>query len=220
MTTSPIFRTGPTLELKLAPLDAERGLIEGYGSIFGGEPDLHGDIIMPGAYTKSLRERMPAMLWMHDSTRPIGRWTEAVEDQRGLRLTGFLNLETQAGREAHAHVKAGDVTGLSIGYEVPPGGASLDVKSGVRSLAEIDLHEVSPVAIPAHGRARITGVKSIASQRELQTLLHETGLPRAAAAKIAAAGWPALNGDEDHPDLNSLGARIKAATAEIRSMKG
>ncbi len=220
MTTphNPFF--GPALAIKLAPQDAERGLIEGYGATFDIEPDRQGDIIRPGAFRKSLLRELPAMVWAHDLSRPVGRWLEASEDGKGLRLRGQLNLQTDAGRDAHAHVLAGDVTGLSIGYEVPKGGAALDQRSGARILSEINLYEVSPVSVPAMHGARITGVKSIGSQRELDALLRETGLPRAAAAKIAAAGWPALNSDQDQQIPTDLGARIKAATADIRSMKG
>ena len=219
-TETPYLRTGPSLAIKLASDLADRGIIEGYGSTFDGEPDSHGDVIAPGAFARSLRERTPVMLWSHNLHRPIGKWTEAKEDSRGLFLRGVLNLETSDGREMHAHVKAGDVTGLSIGFGTPTGGAQLDQRSGIRRLTNLDLFEVSPVTIPSNQNARITAVKNIGSQRELQSLLHENGLPRAAAAKIAAAGWPALNGEEDHPDFNELVGRIKAATAEIQHMKG
>lgn len=219
-TDNPLFRTGPALQIKLAPQDVERGVIEGYGATFDETPDRHGDVIRPGAFAKSLARDLPAMVWSHDLSRPIGRWTDAFEDAKGLRLRGQLNLNTEAGKQAHQHVVAGDVTGLSIGYMVAEGGAQLDRKTGIRILSALDLYEVSPVAVPAMPGARITSAKSLQSQRELQALLHESGLSRAAAAKIAAAGWPALTGDEDQPDLNSLGARIKAATAEIRGLKG
>lgn len=219
-----IIRTAPPLAIKLDGATAETGEIVGYASLFGGDPDSYGDIIAPGAFSKSLADKKvrgetPAMLWAHDQSAPIGRWTTFGEDSRGLFVRGVLNLQTERGRQAHAHVKAGDVNGLSIGYRTPPGSVQFH-NNGTQTLNEIDLFEVSVVAIPAKREARITGVKSIGSQRELQTLLHDTGLSRAAAAKIAAAGWPALNGDEDHPNLTALEARIKAATAEIRSMKG
>ena len=219
--TNPNLRTGPALEIKLAPQDAERGLIEGYGATFDGDPDRQGDIIRPGAFAKSLARELPAMVWAHDLARPVGRWLYAVEDGKGLRLRGQLNLKTEAGRQAHEHVVAGDVRGLSIGYIIPAGGADIDRKTGNRILSVIDLFEVSPVSVPAMPGARITSAKSFQSQRELQSALHETGLSRTAAAKIAAVGWPVLNRDQDQPDLNRLEARIKAATAAlIRSTKG
>lgn len=220
--TNPIFRTGPALEIKLAPDAAERGFIGGYGSTFDGDPDMHGDVVAPGAFTKALAQRSPAMLWAHDLSRPIGRWIEAAEDSRGLRLKGQLNLDTALGQEAHSHVRAGDVTGLSIGFRTPPGGAQIDTKTGIRRLIEVDLFEVSPVAVPSNHGARITDVKSIGSERELKALLHSTGLSRAASAKIAAAGWPVLNSDDpqDDIDIKPLAARILSATAELRTMKG
>jgi HK97 family phage prohead protease len=217
-TLSPIIRTGPALAIKLAPQDAERGLIEGYGATFENTPDLHGDIIRKGAFSRSLAARLPAMVWGHDLGRPIGRWTEATEDAKGLRLSGKLNLDTEAGREAHAHVLAGDVTGLSIGYVVPAGGAALDRKTGVRILSAVDLYEVSPVSVPAMPNARITSAKSLSSPRELERILSESGLSRGAAAKIAAAGWQALKGDEDQPDLSNLLAEVKASASTIRGL--
>lgn len=220
LTTFSDIRTGPALAIKIAPTDAGRGVIEGYGATFEAGPDLQGDIVLPGAFAKSLSRSLPAMVWAHDLSRPVGRWIEAREDAKGLWLKGVLNLETSAGREAHSHVIAGDVTGLSIGYAVPPGGSRPGQKSGERLLSLIDLYEVSPVAVPAMPNARITHAKSLGSQRDLQNLLHESGLARGAAAKIAAAGWQALMGDEDQPIPSDLGARIKAATTEIRSMKG
>ena len=208
------------MAIKIAPADAQRGLIEGYGATFEEFPDLGGDIVLPGAFSKSLQRTLPAMVWSHDLSRPVGRWTEAKEDARGLYLKGRLNLDTEAGREAHAHVIAGDVTGLSIGYAVPSGGAAMGRKSGERILSQLDLYEVSPVAVPMMPNARIVSAKSLGSPSELRDLLHKSGLSRGAAAKIAAAGWQALQGDEDQRIPTDLGARIKAATAEIRSLKG
>lgn len=220
--TTPIIRAAPPLAVKLADASATTGEISGYASLFGGEPDSYGDIIAPGAYTKSIAElrqrgEAPLMLWAHDRASPIGRWIEIVEDAKGLRVRGQLNLETTRGRDAHAHIKAGDVSGLSIGYSVPDGGVVYNA-DGTQTLKIIDLKEISVVAIPAARTARITGVKSVGSQRELQGLLHDIGLSRAAAAKVAAAGWPALNSDTSQPDLSQLLAEVKASADTIRKI--
>lgn len=219
-----IIRTAPPLEIKLAGVQTDAGEISGYASVFGGEPDSYGDIIAPGAFAASLadlkrRGETPVMLWAHDMSTPIGRWTELEEDDRGLRVRGHLNLESARGRDAHAHLRAGDVSGLSIGYRLAKG-AIEHHGDGTQTLRAIDLREVSVVAIPASRAARITQVKTLGSPRELEALLHDGGLSRGAASKIAAAGWQALKGDQDQPDLSHLEARIKAATAEIRSTKG
>lgn len=220
---NPIIRAAPPLLVKLASASAATGEITGYASLFGGEPDSYGDIIAPGAYSASLAEmhrrgEAPLMLWSHDRAAPIGRWLEVVEDSKGLRVRGQLNLDTTRGKDAHAHIKAGDVSGLSIGYSIPSGGVVFN-SDGTQTLTAIDLKEISVVAIPASRPARITGVKSIESQRHLQGLLHDLGLPRAAASKIAAAGWPALTGDDqDQPQLSQLLAEVKASATSIKGL--
>lgn len=205
------FLTGPPVELKLLDAAADGGEIEGYGAIFGAA-DFGRDTIKAGAFAHTLAEHQasgtaPAMLWAHRQAEPIGRWTAMGEDPRGLRVRGLLNRDTEAGSKAYSHIRAGDVTGLSIGFGVAPGGAK-SVGSG-RALTQLDLHEVSAVSTPMHPGARITGVKSLASRAELEDLLRENGLARGAAKKIAAAGWHALSGEPD--PLPDDGRRVAAA---------
>src|SRR4051812_47016041 len=80
------------------------GEFTGYASIFN-NTDLGRDIIVPGAFTKSLSQRPAAkvkMLLQHDPSEPIGIWLDLTEDQKGLRAKGKLILETTKGRETHA----------------------------------------------------------------------------------------------------------------------
>jgi phage head maturation protease len=109
-----VLRASAPLQVKFAGSHLAEGEIEGYASTFGGEPDSYGDIIAPGAFTASLIAHkaagtVPVMLWSHDVKAPIGRWVELRQDDRGLYVKGQLNLETDRGRDAHAHLKAGDV---------------------------------------------------------------------------------------------------------------
>jgi hypothetical protein len=67
--------------------------------------------------------------------------------------------DTQA-QVAHAHLKAGSIKGLSIGFDVPDGKASYD-SNGVRTLSEIRLWEVSVVTFPMNQSAIVTSVKSL-----------------------------------------------------------
>ena len=160
------------LEIK-ATTDA--GVIEGYGSTFGGEPDSVGDIIMPGAYKESLAEHSrrgttPKMFWQHDPHRPIGKWLDAKEDDHGLLMRGRLNMNVQQGREAYELLKAGDIDGLSIGYRTVT--AEKDAK-GQRLLREVELWEVSLVTFPMLPEARVSAkgdLPEAAALRELAAL--------------------------------------------------
>lgn len=150
------------LEVKLALGDEAPGTLEGYGSVFS-LMDRGGDMVMPGAFKKSLREwkklkQLPQMLWSHDMSMPIGLWTSMEEDDRGLKLKGELILDVPQAMTAHALLKRQAVRGLSIGYRTRD--YEIDRVTGVRKLKEIELFEVSLVAIPMLPEAQVTGVKT------------------------------------------------------------
>ena len=161
---------------------ADDGTIEGYGSVFGVK-DSYGDVIAPGAFANSLAEHqkagsMPALLWQHDPTEPIGVWTSMTEDGSGLRVRGQLAMDTRRGREAHALCKMGAINGLSIGFVSKDW--AYDQATDVRTLAGIDLWEVSLVTFPANQAARVTGVKAarepITTIRQAEVALRDAGL--------------------------------------------
>lgn len=213
------LRLSPAIFLKSAQADSA-GRFSGYASTFGGQPDSYGDIIAAGAFAKSLtrhqaQDTMPALLWAHDGRTPIGKWVSMREDAHGLKVEGKLTLEVEKAREAHALMKDGAL-GLSIGFRVPAGGASFG-KSGDRVLTEVDLAEVSVVALPANTNARITGVKSI---RDFESVLRdELGFSAREARRLASGGWRAL----EERDSLQFGAEdllraIAAKTNELDSL--
>lgn len=224
---SAYLRMAQPHEIKLAGADVEKGIISGYGSTFGGDPDSYGDVIAKGAFAASIAQHKadgtaPLMLWAHRPSEPIGRWLEFGEDDRGLFMRGQLNLDTARGRDAHAHIKAGDVNGLSIGFRVLPEGAKPG-PNGTTILTNLELLETSVVAFPANRRARVTGVKSFGSRAELEAIIREAGVPSRAVKKLMSGGWPALSGDdEDQPDpaMHALIARLDAATRELKDLRG
>lgn len=151
--------TGSCLELDIKGI-SEDGTFTGYASRFGVK-DLGGDIVQPGAFTKSLKSKPAArvkMLRGHDASEPIGVWTSLVEDSRGLKATGQLILSTVKGRETWELLKAGALDGLSIGYRTKR--ESFDRKTGARNLNELELHEISVVTFPMNPSATISRVKS------------------------------------------------------------
>ncbi|WPZ13627.1 HK97 family phage prohead protease [Nitratireductor rhodophyticola] len=159
-----------TIDRKAAPVEldvkevSDDGSFSGYASVFGVK-DSYAEIVMPGAFTKSLT-RYPAarvkMLWQHDRTEPIGVWTSFTEDSHGLKATGRILLETTRGREVHALMKAGAVDGLSIGFRTIRD--SMDRAKGARLLHEVELREVSIVSFPANEEATVTTVKHTNNQ--------------------------------------------------------
>ena len=217
-------------EVKLATSSAT-GAFEGYASVFGGL-DSHRDRIKPGAFADSLAQRKAAgrtlpMYMQHGALRggdprPVGVWDQVAEDSRGLAVKGHLvGLDTDQGRYNHALVKEGAMRGLSVGYRVPQGGVTYGKAAGEagRTLHKLDLIEISLVDDPSDPAAGVHSVK-LNSQRELDHLLRNGGLSKAAAAKVIAGGWSALNAgdpDEDRtPQIKSLSDLLKAATADLR----
>jgi HK97 family phage prohead protease len=207
------------LQLKAAGDD---GTVEGYGSVFGVCDD-YDDVIAQGAYVASLAAHkaagtMPAMLWQHDASVPIGVWTEMVEDSRGLKIKGKLALDTVKGAEAYALLKMGALNGLSIGFVAKQW--AYDRETDVRTLTEVDLWEVSLVTFPANEKARITGVKAadvagIKTIRQAEQALRDAGFSAdAAKALIAEVKRIAL----DERDAHEAAAALKAANRLLQSL--
>lgn len=162
----------------------EAGEIEGYGATFW-NVDSVGDRVASGAFTASIKSKMPRMLWQHDPDKPIGKWVSAEEDNNGLRVKGRLALGTDQGRNAYELVKEGVLDSLSVGYRT--------IKSfnegNVRVLKELDLWEVSLVTFPANDAALITGIKSEFTARDLERMLRQSGFSRTEAKAITARGY-------------------------------
>ena len=152
----------PTIANARARLSIETdGSIEGYASLFG-EVDQARDMVMPGAFAHTLRQRglrrIP-MLFQHDPAEPIGVWLELAEDFRGLFARGRLIPEVMRARELLALVKAGAIDGLSIGFRTVK--ARIEPRTRVRKLDQIDLWEISIVTFPLLAGARVRAVKEM-----------------------------------------------------------
>lgn len=198
------------------------GTVEGYGSVFGVK-DSYDDVIANGAFSKSLSEHksagtMPAMLWQHDSSEPIGIWTEMVEDSKGLKIKGKLALDTVRGKEAHALLKLGALNGLSIGFVSKQW--AYDKETDIRTLLEVDLWEVSLVTFPANGKSRITNVKAadvagVKTIRQAEKALRDAGFSDdAAKAFVAEVKRIAF----DERDAHGAADAMKAANRLLSSI--
>ena len=141
------------------------GTVEGYASLFG-ELDAARDMVMPGAFTRTLKSRglrrIP-MLFQHDPAEPVGIWLELREDQHGLYARGRLIPDVTRARELYALLKAGAIDGLSIGFRTVKG--RVDPRTRVRKLDALDLWEISIVTFPLAAGARVRAVKAAACSR-------------------------------------------------------
>lgn len=201
---------------------SDSGEFEGYGSVFGVK-DSYSDIIVPGAFAKSLaawqeKGRLPALLWQHNMSEPIGIYTEMREDETGLYLKGRLLIDDDPlAKRAHAHMKAGSLSGLSIGYVLND--YDYDNQKDAFILKDIDLWEVSLVTFPANDEARISNVKSLLERGEtpppskVEKALREVGFSGSQAKAFMAKGYSAITpreaeADEALESLKTLISRI------------
>lgn len=190
----------------LAPIEidhkalTEDGEFEGYASIFNIK-DQGGDIVMPGAFAESLMARPAArvkMLWQHERDGPIGVWSIAREDARGLYVKGKLILAVEKGREAHELMKAGAIDGLSIGYRTIED--TWDRDQDARKLIKVDLKEISVVTFPMLETATVQLVKGdkLPTEREFETWLkRDAGFTVQQAKAIIAKGYKAIRPERD-----------------------
>ncbi len=153
------------------------GRVEGYASLFG-EVDQSRDMVMPGAFAQTLRQRglrkIP-MLFQHDPAEPVGVWHELVEDHMGLRARGVLIPDVARARELHALMQAGAVDGLSIGYRTMR--AKIDPRTRIRKLYQVDLWEISIVTFPLLTSARVRAVKHVPRAKALPSPRRSPELP-------------------------------------------
>lgn len=155
--------------------------------------DLHGDIIEPNAFGK-IAKNLP-MLRNHDMDQHIGGWREFEQDGKLLKVEGAVTLLTERGRETHALMKQGFLTGISVGFRPKAGGVQYDDQTGVRRIKKATLLEASVVSIPANQAARVRSVKSegvLKSREALTDWLRGCGFTVAECDTVITKGFASL----------------------------
>lgn len=226
----------------------EAGTFSGYGSTFGGQPDAYGEVVAPGAFSKTLAQAekdgvMPFMLWQHDPWQPIGVWEKMEEDKKGLKVSGRLLLDINQGREAHILLREKAIRGLSIGYREKKVEEADVEKKKPRTLVELDLIEVSVVTRPANRRATVTAVKTDdeaieqwnrlqtiarkfrdqepAAPSELEKLLRDAGFPKSQACAIISIGYKnAIRSDSGKSVLDKVRDDVQKSIDDINKTVG
>ena len=143
------------------------------------------------------------------------------QDEKGLAFTGHLVMEDPRARSALAHMKAGSVRGMSIGFDILPGGADI-TEGGVRILKELKLWEISVVTFGMNPLAQIESAKragQITNIREFEDFLRDAGGFSRSQAKILARGYKDLPGrrdaDEGAADVKPLIQLLESITRKI-----
>ena len=140
-------------------LNEESRTFEGYASTFG-NMDYVGDIVVPGAFKKSIMERFPKkqikVLYQH--SEPLGIPLHMEEDSKGLYVKAHIS-RTTLGNDVLELMRDGVIDRMSIGYNIVQ--EEKDSQNNVRLLKELKLFEFSPVTFPANDEAIISQVKSV-----------------------------------------------------------
>lgn len=155
----------------------DKKIIAGYAAVFEKlSVPMWGfkEKIQRGAFAKSLTANNVKALWNHNRDLVLGSKESGSltleEDEKGLRFEIVLP-DTQAGRDAYTLVKRGDVNQMSFGFNVKGQiWDESDPKNVIRTITEVDLHEVSLTPFPAYKQ---TSAKTRSIQEEYEQFKSE-----------------------------------------------
>ncbi len=198
-------------------MDGDSGKFSGYASVFNGV-DAAGDTILRGAFLDTLSQGQPKMFWNHKWDMPIGKWTVAREDEKGLFVEGELTKGLALASDVHAAMKHGTLDGLSIGGMLKRGDYD-ETKTGRTIRKWSRLIEVSPVVFPADGMARIdtASVKSLdfeallpecKTERDIERLLRDAGLGKWEAMATVSRAKAIFSGRDVPDDADAKTERL------------
>jgi HK97 family phage prohead protease len=109
-----------SFDLEVKDVDTKNGEVIGYFSAFG-NVDSDGDIMMPGAFKRSIQDWGPEgknrikHLMNHDPSQPLGKILELKEDDYGLYYRSKVGSH-QLGKDFVKMVESGLITEHSIGF--------------------------------------------------------------------------------------------------------
>ena len=109
-----------SLGMEVKDVDTKNGIVVGYFSAFG-NVDSDGDIMMPGAFKRSIQDWGPQgkgrikHLLNHDPSKPLGKITELDEDGYGLKYASQVGTHT-LGKDFIKMVESGLIAEHSIGF--------------------------------------------------------------------------------------------------------
>ena len=140
--------------------------IVGHAAVFNSlSEDLGGlrEIILPGAFTKTLKDKDDVRALVdHDPSKILGRTTagtlELREDKKGLAVD-IDTPDTTVGRDIVESIGRKDVSKMSFGFRTIEDRWITKDGEDVRELVAAKLYDVSPVTFPAYAGTDTTIAK-------------------------------------------------------------
>lgn len=139
-------------------VDVKKGIVTGYLSDFDTK-DYDGDIIVKGAYKKTIQERTQYFLNQHNWYQPHGFFSVLEEDTKGLYFESNPLIGTSYSQDALKLYEAGIIKEHSVGFITIKDEYSQ--KDSARIIKEIKLLEGSNVTLGANPNTPFTGFKSM-----------------------------------------------------------
>lgn len=159
----------------IGDIDVKGQRVSGYFSVFG-NVDNDGDVLMPGAFTKTINERGPRgtnqipHLLQHKTDKPLGKPAILEEKPYG----GYFEtdiVDTEDGIETIKLYAAGVYNEHSFGFQtISSRDAERDGRY-VREISEVKLWEISTVTFGANDLTRFDGFKSLSKTGRIEMVM-------------------------------------------------
>ena len=159
MNMDTIFKYKSVFE-SVKDIDMKKRIVTGYLSSFDNK-DYDNDIILRGAYKKSISERKNDIYFLnqHQWKQPHGKFSVLEEQPQGLYFESNPLIDTSYSMDALKLYEAGIVKEHSVGYQVVNQEYSKEDNANI--IKEIKLFEGSNVTLGANSNTPFSGFKSL-----------------------------------------------------------
>ncbi len=188
--------------------------VDRLGRVPPDQADLFRNILVRHFESSLVQEAVATRM---DRNRARDSVDEIKEDSMGLFVRGRLLMELSAAKEAFILMKEGALDSMSIGFRTVVD--QFDSKTKMRKLLELQLFEISLVAIPGQLGALVTSVKQaspedITTKRDLENALCNAGFS-VSTSKFITAGWTPPARRDVEGGKTELVASIRQAAKKI-----